>query len=228
MDSKGDQIKQLIEEGNKFSPTNFCYPNEHGRQYEGYDKPEWLAWKTRALNLAKSVGSDDSPAAKLAETAVAITTEGNYLAEFERALSLLKMALDLLLAAATDDAFGELRHEPARSISPTLSSRVFVVHGHDNSLKTDVERFLLQLGLDPVVLHRRPDQGQTIIEKFEQHGDVGYTFVLLTPDECAYTASQRPLPDEARVTELRARPNVIFEFGYLVGRLGRKRVCCLY
>lgn len=30
------------------------------------------------------------------------------------------------------------------------------------------------------------------------------------------------------MTESRARPNVIFEFGYFVGRLGRKRVCCLH
>ena len=28
--------------------------------------------------------------------------------------------------------------------------------------------------------------------------------------------------------EERARPNVIFEFGFFVGRLGRSRVCCLY
>ena len=25
-----------------------------------------------------------------------------------------------------------------------------------------------------------------------------------------------------------ARPNVIFEFGYFIGKLGRSRVCCLY
>jgi predicted nucleotide-binding protein len=105
---------------------------------------------------------------------------------------------------------------------------VFVVHGHDDGLKTDVERFLLQIGLEPIVLHRQPDQGQTIIEKFERHSDVGFAFVLLTPDEIAYTADQANLPEELRAKEQRSRPNVIFEFGYFVGKLGRQRVCCIY
>ena len=70
--------------------------------------------------------------------------------------------------------------------------------------------------------------GRTLIEKFEAHSDVGYVFVLLTPDEIAYRNDQEALPDESRAKEARARPNVIFEFGYFVGKLGRNRVCCLY
>jgi len=35
-------------------------------------------------------------------------------------------------------------------------------------------------------------------------------------------------PEAERKTEVRARPNVIFEFGYFVGKLGRSRFCCLY
>jgi predicted nucleotide-binding protein len=36
------------------------------------------------------------------------------------------------------------------------------------------------------------------------------------------------LPEDKRTLEYRARQNVIFEFGYFVGRMGRPRVCCIY
>jgi predicted nucleotide-binding protein len=114
--------------------------------------------------------------------------------------------------------------------SPTQSSmkKVFVVHGRDEVAKTSLEVLLHEIGLEPVVLHRQADEGMTIIEKFEKHSDVGYAFILLTPDEITYLTSEESLPDEYRHKEHRARPNVIFEFGYFVGKLGRSRVCCLY
>lgn len=121
---------------------------------------------------------------------------------------------------------------PITSASPLSaqprSKRVFVVHGHDEVAKTSLEVFLREIGLEPVVLHRQADEGLTVIEKFEKHSDVGYAFILLTPDEVACLASEASKPEAERRTELRARPNVIFEFGYFVGKLGRSRVCCLY
>ena len=54
-----------------------------------------------------------------------------------------------------------------------------------------------------------------------------FAFILLTPDEIAYTSDQETLEDIKRTKEFRARPNVIFEFGYFVARLGRNRVCAL-
>jgi predicted nucleotide-binding protein len=108
------------------------------------------------------------------------------------------------------------------------SKRVFVVHGHDEISKTNLEVFLHENGFEPVVLHRQADEGMTVIEKIEKHSDVGYAFILLTPDEVAYLAAEKDFEEKDRKIELRARPNVIFEFGYFVGKLGRSKVCCLY
>ena len=71
---------------------------------------------------------------------------------------------------------GQLR--PARGLSGDSNSPkcetldVFVVHGHDNEFKLDVARTLSQLGLSPIILHERPNRGQTIIA-------VSYTHLTL-------------------------------------------------
>ena len=102
------------------------------------------------------------------------------------------------------------------------------MHGHDQALKNDLEIFLKNIGLRPIVLHRQPDRGLTIIEKLEKYTDVGYAFVLLTPDDIGYPIEQFEKAEKERNIEYRARQSVIFEFGYLAGKLGRSRVCCIY
>lgn len=110
----------------------------------------------------------------------------------------------------------------------SAKKRVFIVHGHDHSLKNDLEVFLTRIGLEPVVLHREADGGLTVIEKFERYANVRFAFVLLTPDDIAFEAGKIALDDKGRDMEYRARQNVLFEFGYFVGKLGRSKVCCLY
>lgn len=229
MDSAINIVENLIKEGRLFDSSNFCYRSGgFSNQYCGEDKPEWLAWKTRTLNAVKEFSSGISPAFKLATEGVSIITCGNEVTKFERAKSTLLTALDILLSALQNDSYGELRKHDSKNINPTLSTRIFVVHGRDSTLKVDVERFLYSIGLVPVVLHRETDGGLTIIEKFEKHSDVGYAFILLTPDDIAYPSCQDSFIDDKRDKEYRSRQNVVFEFGYFVGRLGRSRVCCLY
>lgn len=101
------------------------------------------------------------------------------------------------------------------------SNKVFIVHGHDGGAKETVARFISQLGLDPIILHEQPSQGRTIIEKFENHSDVGYAIVLITPDDIGSSIK------EPENTRQRARQNVVFEFGYFLGKLGRRKVAGL-
>lgn len=143
-----------------------------------------------------------------------------------RRLDSIAERLELYPLASSMQITESAKHPAAE---PTgRNKKVFVVHGRDELAKTSLEVFLHEIGLEPIVLHRQADEGLTVIEKFEKCADVGYAFILLTPDEVAYLVSEEGRPDAERTKERRARPNVIFEFGYFVGKLGRSRVCCVY
>lgn len=101
------------------------------------------------------------------------------------------------------------------------SNQVFIVHGRDQGALAEVKLVLIQLGLEPVILQELPDQGRTIIEKFEDHSHVGFAVVLCTPDDDGGLASE----DAERLP--RARQNVVFEWGFFIGKLGRDKVCAL-
>jgi predicted nucleotide-binding protein len=99
---------------------------------------------------------------------------------------------------------------------------IFIVHGHDDSTKETVARFIESLDLHAVVLHEQPNSGRTIIEKFEAYSNVGFAVVLLTPDDIGAS-----LKDRENLLH-RARQNVILELGFFLGKIGRERVCVLY
>jgi predicted nucleotide-binding protein len=102
----------------------------------------------------------------------------------------------------------------------TISNRVFIVHGHNDLIKTKVARFVERLGYEAVILHEQASKGMTIIEKIEANTDVGFAIVLYTPDDKGNSNN------EAISGNLndRARQNVVFEHGYLVAKLTRARV----
>jgi len=106
---------------------------------------------------------------------------------------------------------------------PENARRVFIVHGHNESLKQSVARLLDRLDFEPVILHEQPNKGRTVIEKFIDYSDVAFAVVLLTGDDRGGLADK-----PARSYRLRARQNVVLELGYFLGRLGRDRVVAIH
>lgn len=105
------------------------------------------------------------------------------------------------------------------------NNKVFIVHGHDGELKEKVARTLDRLGLEPIILHEQADGGRTIIEKFEANvEDCRFAVILLTADDLGQSKAEKEQGIEPR---MRARQNVVFEMGYFMGRLTRKRVVVL-
>lgn len=100
-----------------------------------------------------------------------------------------------------------------------INGKVFVVHGRNDSVRATVTSFLSRIGLDPIVLQDQPNEGRTIIEKFEDYSDVGFAVVLLTPDDIGGLNDSDLNP--------RPRQNVVLEWGFFLGKLGRDRVAAL-
>jgi predicted nucleotide-binding protein len=90
---------------------------------------------------------------------------------------------------------------------------VFIIHGHDNELKMELQLLLERAGVNNLVLHEQADKGRTIIDKLVQESvNSNYAIALLSPD------------DKLESGISRARQNVILEIGYFMGKLGKERV----
>jgi predicted nucleotide-binding protein len=118
-------------------------------------------------------------------------------------------------------------YQAASPSGPPANKKVFVVHGHDDTAREQLELVLHKLGLNPFVLANTAGGGLTIIEALEKEigpkeGQARFGIVLLTPDDMGY--AKKDGPDKA---EPRARQNVVLEMGMLISAIGRPNVAIL-
>lgn len=129
----------------------------------------------------------------------------------EKINSFNSQLLSYLAEALNDviDANPEFEVQPKKVNGNT----VFIIHGHDGYLKTEVQLLLHRAGVNNIVLHELADRGRNIVEKLiEETESANFAIALLSPD------------DELNDGTKRARQNVILEIGYFLGKLGKSRV----
>ena len=113
--------------------------------------------------------------------------------------------------------------EPPKTGDPkgdeALTNNVFIIHGHDKGTRLELKEMLeTRFGLNPVIMMEQPGSSRTFIEKFEEIAKTcSYAIAILTPDDLV---AQKGDGEEFR----QPRPNVLFELGWFVGHLSRKRV----
>jgi predicted nucleotide-binding protein len=113
---------------------------------------------------------------------------------------------------------------PFQSIkSASDRRRIFVVCGTDDEMKQAIINALTKLWLIPVVMCEEPSQGRKIVECFADYNDVGFAVVLLSPDDFVYAKEDSPTK-----RRLRPRQDVVFELGFLIGKLGKDHILVLY
>ncbi|CUJ97090.1 MULTISPECIES: TIR domain-containing protein [Achromobacter] len=142
----------------------------------------------------------------------------------------LKSRLEPILGSAmmpTQPAFSPIASNDVAPAKVEVNGKVFVVHGHDQTSREQLELILHKLGLDPFVLQNTGGAGLTIIEALEQEigpnaAEVKFGIVLLTPDDFGYAKI-----DGIEKAQPRARQNVVLEMGMLLSSIGRKNVAIL-
>jgi predicted nucleotide-binding protein len=109
----------------------------------------------------------------------------------------------------------------AENMEQSNSRKVLIIHGQDEEKKATVAGFLTKLGLEPVIPHEESSLGINLMEKIEKSPHVAFAIILLTADDYGYPKGR---PEESKP---RPKQGVIFELGFLIGRIGQNLVCAL-
>lgn len=209
-----EKIEELIRESEQHSFQNNSYTSQYGGVYSkaGVQLQSWIA-ECEDL-ISNNYGKESAPW-KIFERVDIRHLNGYEKHDFDREITKIVSALSACLRIKPK---GKKTQISTKELDLT---KVFIVHGHDDLLKIEVARFIEKFGLEAIILHEQASSGNTIIEKIEENSNVGFGIVLYTPCDIGGKKGEKPNLQD------RARQNVVFEHGYLIGKIGRRNVCAL-
>ena len=120
----------------------------------------------------------------------------------------------------------EVKNNRKKSLFPIDPKKIFVVHGRNEKIRSDIFQFLRCLGLEPLEWTKAlnltgassPYIGEVLDAAFSNAQAI---VVLLTPDDIVRLRGDLHKPDEKieeKEDRYQARPNVLFEAGMAIAR----------
>lgn len=206
--TKTDQFDELQKDYTDWNDYNLellkrAFSNSKNEYWYRYSQ---LSKLSGLVDYFKNIDTN-SPAYKLKLEKEKIENCINYLERFVKKLPLIPSSI---------------RNEEIQMKSQQNNNIGFIVHGHNDTLKFEVARFLENdLKKKAIILHEQANGGKTVIEKFEKYSNVDFAIALWTNDDLGKAKGKDTLNP-------RARQNVIFETGFFLGKIGRQNVIILH
>lgn len=190
--------------------------------------PEFKAWFSKSKTLLQGkFGKDSFQFEDFTERdftcyAISLKRTGGIDWQIDHEPSIKKCREGLLKTKSVYESYlNDMKEDDSINTTSLDKSKIFIVHGHDGGLKSEVARLIEKQGISAIILSEKTNTGQTIIEKFEKHSNVGAAVLLFTADDVGKAKNGSKLAP-------RTRQNVVLETGYFMAKLGRKNIIIIY
>ncbi len=240
------KLQELIQQGEKILP-------EGGLEFSGYNakmQSHYLLWRKNCLDVVAKLGEKGTP------LRTAITNDENgayfYQSSAQIVLDIVKQALTVAESASkiqpspipastamrpsiaaeqkkVEQKIEQVKPEQSKSeptpamhqIKPSekimtpivqqsniaASKKVLVIADADNPYSSPLSSLLQEIGIEEATFQRSTTSSNELLGFVEQHNESRFAFFLFS------TENNR---------------DALFELGYLIGKLGANRVCCIH
>jgi len=198
------KLKDVEALGSRFHRENKC------------TKSNMLSWIARVIAVLKPVFGNAAPYVKgLEQLRKRCSAEGISKEEFLGRVGEIAHFTEFIEAAAGIPS-GIAISRPSKI---PATKNVFITHGHDELNARRLGDWLRENGLSPIVMRSQPGMSRVLTDKFEaEAAKCTFAFAIFTPDDIVTSESKQ---------YRQARPNVIYETGWFIARLGKERVVLL-
>ena len=214
--SLSTKLQELIHQGDKLVP-------EGGLEFSGYNakmQSQYLLWRKNCLDTLSKCGEKGGAL----RSQLANDENGAYFyqSSAQKVHDALKEALKAAahipvtppppvvpkaVAEPEKPKAVDLPKSQAPKSAPASANRVLVASAANNPLQSQLTSLLKELGIEASVYQRTGGGSDALLAYVEKQASTHYAFYLIGQDDI---------------------PSAMFELGYLVGKIGAGKVCCIY